>query len=177
MRPGTSVQAASLAVALLLLAPAARADVLQSGPGGFAVQHRVVLALAPDKAWTRLGHIQEWWDPKHTYSGASRNLSLRLSPGGCFCEKLSPDGFVKHMEVVLVRPREQLRLVGGLGPLQELGVSGALTFDLAPKDGRTEVTLTYRVSGSGTDGLEKLAAVVDQVLGEQLERYAAPATR
>jgi len=177
VRLGTSVHAASLLVGVLLLSPAARADVLQSGPGGFAIQQRVVVALGPDKAWTRLGRVQDWWDPKHTYSGASRNLSLRLSPGGCFCEKLSPDGFAKHMEVVLARPREQLRLVGGLGPLQELGVSGALTFDLAPREGRTEVTLTYRVSGSSTDGLDKLAAVVDQVLGEQLKRYAAPATR
>ena len=177
MRREASLPAASSLVAVLLLSPVARADVLQSAPGGFAIQQRVVVALKPEKAWTRLGRVQEWWDPKHTYSGASRNLSLRLSPGGCFCEKLGPDGFVKHMEVVLARPREQLRLIGGLGPLQELGVSGALTFDLAPKEGGTEVTITYRVSGSSTDGLDKLAAVVDQVLGEQLKRYAAPATR
>jgi hypothetical protein len=137
------------------------------------VQHRVMVSLRPDKAWLRLTRVQDWWDPQHTYSGASKNLSLRLSPGGCFCEKLAPGGFVKHLEVVMVRPQEQLRLEGALGPLQELGASGALTFDLAAKDGATEVTLTYRVSGSFPTGVEKLSAVVDQVLGQQLKRYAA----
>jgi len=156
-----------------LLSSVARADVLQAGPGGFAVQHRVMVSLRPDKAWLRLTRVQDWWDPQHTYSGASKNLSLRLSPGGCFCEKLAPGGFVKHLEVVMVRPQEQLRLEGALGPLQELGASGALTFDLAAKDGATEVTLTYRVSGSFPTGVEKLSAVVDQVLGQQLKRYAA----
>jgi hypothetical protein len=158
---------------VLLLCPIASAEVLKVEGGGFVVQHRAVLAATPQRAWDRLVQVQAWWDPQHTYSGASRNLSLTLSPGGCFCERLAAGGFVKHAEVVQARTRELLRLSGALGPLQDLGAGGALTFALAPAEAGTEVTLTYRVSGSLPD-VEKLAAIVDQVLGEQLRRYASP---
>lgn len=80
-----------------------------------------------------------------------------------------------HAEVVLVQPRTLLRLSGALGPLQELGAAGALSFALAKVQGGTEVTLTYRVGGFSPDGLDKLAPIVDRVLGDQLKRYAAPA--
>jgi hypothetical protein len=132
------------------------------------------VAAPPAKAWARQIQVQSWWDPQHTYSGASRNLSLRLSPGGCFCERLPAGGLVKHAEVVQMRPGTLLRLSGALGPLQELGAAGALSFALAAVEGGTQVTLTYRVAGFSPDGLDKLAPIVDQVLGEQLKRYASP---
>jgi len=43
-------------------------------------------------AWLRLTHVQDGWDSQLIGSGASKDLSLRLSPGGCFCEKLAPGG-------------------------------------------------------------------------------------
>jgi|GEM_PF-391505 hypothetical protein len=58
----------------------------------FAVQHRVMVSLEPDTAWLRLTHVQDGWDSQLIGSGASKDLSLRLSPGGCFCEKLAPGG-------------------------------------------------------------------------------------
>ena len=177
MRHRASVRAGWGILGVLLLVRGAAAEVVQVGPGGFTVKHRAVLTAPPQLAWDRLVQVQSWWNPQHTYSGASKNLSLRLQPGGCFCERLPSSGFVKHMEVVLAQPREALRLAGALGPLQELGVSGVLTFALAPVATGTEVTLTYRVSGSAPDGFEKLAPVVDQVLGEQLKRYASPPAR
>ncbi len=48
--------------------------------------------------------------------------------GGCFCE-LIPDGAgeIEHMRVIYTRPGVTLRLQGGLGPLQEVGVSPAFS--------------------------------------------------
>ncbi|HVP61828.1 MAG TPA: hypothetical protein VMT11_14790 [Myxococcaceae bacterium] len=172
MRLGRSFLAVSVGLAFALLARPASAEVLNAAPGGFVVQHRAALALPAEKAWARLVQVQSWWSPEHTYSGASRNLSLRLSPGGCFCERLPAGGFAKHAEVVQLQPRKLLRLSGSLGPLQALGAAGALSFALADAEGGTQVTLTYQVGGFAADGLDKLAPLVDQVLGEQLKRLA-----
>jgi hypothetical protein len=48
------------------------------------------------------------------------------------------------------------------------GGAGALTVLLAEKDGKTTVTLTYDVGGYFKGGLDKRAAPVDGVLGQQL---------
>jgi len=78
------------------------------------------------------------------------------------------------MDVVYAAPGKALRLVGGLGPLQEMGVSGALTFTLkAESAGVTRVTVSYAVSGFAPQGFADLAPAVDAVLGEQLARYVA----
>ena len=63
-----------------------------------------------------------------------------------------------------------LRLVGGLGPLQDSGLQGSLTWDLADKEGGTEATLTYSVGGYRQGGLQPLAPIVDTVLSTQLRR-------
>jgi hypothetical protein len=60
--------------------------------------------------------------------------------------------------------------VGALGPLQESGVSGSLSFDLAERVGGTDLTMTYSVGGYRPGGLETLAPIVDTVLATQLRR-------
>ena len=87
-------------------------------------------------------------------------------------EVLPDGGFVRHMEIVFCQPGKTLRLSGGLGPLQGMGVSGALTFQLELKNGQTEITLTYNVSGNPDLQLDKIAPAVDSVLAAQLERLA-----
>lgn len=165
---------AVLASLLAALSAAASAAVVASGPGGFVVREEVLYGGAPDAAWRRLVRPQDWWSAEHTYSHDARNLSLELKPGGCWCERLANGGFVRHLEVVYVAPREALRLAGGLGPLQRLGAGGALTFTLRAEPGGTRIVAEYAVSGYAPAGLEALAAAVDQVLGAQLARLAAP---
>lgn len=60
-----------------------------------------------------------------------------------------------------------------LGPLQERGATGVLTFQISEKPaGAVQVVQTYTVSG-GRPGLAKEAAApVDAVLADQLKRYA-----
>jgi hypothetical protein len=167
--------AAACTMVLAALSGGAHAAVLAAGEGGFTVHEEVEFAGTPAVAWRHLLDVGSWWAPAHTYSGKSSNLSITLGPGpgGCWCEKLDKGGFVRHLEVVLVMPPKTLRLSGGLGPLQAMGVSGALTFTLKGETpGTTTVVAEYAVSGYSRAGLTQLAGTVDGVLGEAMARFA-----
>jgi hypothetical protein len=93
-----------------------------------------------------------------------------MDPSGCFCERLK-HGEVRHMTVTYAEEDKQLRMFGGLGPLQFTGATGHMGVTLKAAGAGTEVVLTYDVGGYAKGGLaETLAAPVDQVLGEQLAR-------
>ncbi len=117
--------------------------------------------------------IASWWSSDHTYSGDAKSLSLDAKAGGCWCEMWS-GGEVEH-GVVVVMPRDFLGVSAVFGPLQQLGVSGTLTFQLADgaDAGSTKLTVDYKVSGSSLSGLENVATAVDGVLIEQVTRLAA----
>lgn len=183
--------ALALAAALFaLVSPVARADATagatagtnggttaatNGGTTGFVAKHEVVVPLAPAAAYEQVLRVQEWWDPAHTYTGVAANLSLRAEPGGCWCEALPGGGFIEHMRVVLAWPEKLLRFHGALGPLQSMGVAGALTFAFKPEGEGTRVTMTYSVGGHAADGFAGLSKPVDGVLGAALARYAATA--
>ena len=86
-----------------------------------------IVAATPDRVYAALLKVGRWWDEEHTYSGDARNMALDARPGGCFCEKIPGKGAIEHMRVIYVSKNEVLRLSGGLGPLQESGVTGTLT--------------------------------------------------
>ena len=148
--------------------------VVGSNAAGFTVREEVTFSGPRATAWKRLIDVASWWNPAHTYSGHSSNLTLSLTPGGCWCEKLENGGFARHLEVVLVIPEKTLRLTGGLGPLQGIGATGALTFTLREASPTaTTVIAEYSVVGYSREGLAAIAGAVDEVLGEQLTRYAS----
>jgi hypothetical protein len=158
-----------LAMGLALAASAARAEVADRSAAGFEVVERATIAAPSAKVWEALIHPDRWWDPNHTWSKDAKNLSIDLA-GGCFCEKL-PRGGVRHMTVTYADGEAQLRMFGGLGPLQFTGAAGHLGVRLKPIGGATEVTMTYDVGGYAKGGLaETYAAPVDEVLGQQLAR-------
>lgn len=159
----------------VLLPTTARATVLASGPGGFVLREEASFPGTPEAAWARLVQPARWWSADHTYSGDAANLTLALSPGGCWCETLPGGGFVRHMEVLFASPAKLLRLSGGLGPLQAMGAAGVLSFTLkADGPAATRIVVEYAVSGYAADGFEKLAVGVDQVLAAQVQRLATP---
>ena len=157
-----------LAAFAALLAGAACAAV-QTAPNGFVVRHEATLNAPPAKVYEMLLAVGAWWDPAHTYSGDSRNLSIDARAGGCFCERLA-DGGVEHMRVVYLAAGKALRMSGGLGPLQGSGLAGAMTWSLAPSGGGTKLQLTYSVGGFMEGGFEKMAPAVEDMLGHQLAR-------
>lgn len=159
-----------LATILCLAAPAMIAEVVDSAANGFTVKTTLTIKAAPDAVYRQIIHVGDWWDSAHTFSGDARNLSIEEKPMGCWCEKLPNQGGVRHMEVVFLSPGKKLVMVGGLGPLQTMATTGAMTFQLSPVEGGTKLEVTYAVGGYLSSGLNNLAAPVDSVLGAQFVR-------
>ena len=59
---------------------------------------------------------------------------------------------------------------GGLGPLQEAGLAGSMTFKLEAVGNTTKIELLYSVGGYYHGDMQKIAAGVDMVLGGQFLR-------
>jgi len=114
--------------------------------------------------------INEWWDGDHSWFGSATNFYIEPRVGGCFCE-VDGDKQAQHMIVTFIEPNKEIRMLGGLGPLQMMGVSGAMSWAFSvDKSGATQITHRYTVSGYHKDGLDKLAPIVDSVQGSQVAR-------
>jgi hypothetical protein len=161
-----------MAVALAgSLGSAAQAEIVNAGPNGFNLRHVIDAPnVAAPTVWAALADVSKWWDPEHTYSGDARNLSLDPVVRGCFCEKLSLYAGIEHATVVYAQPAKTLRLIGALGPLQEFGVTGALTWQIEAAAGGSKVTMTYNVGGFADRPLSDWAPIVDEVVSGQAKR-------
>jgi uncharacterized protein YndB with AHSA1/START domain len=159
-------------VASLVVLPA-RAIVSDSGANGFSVAESAHIAATPDKVYAALVTPSHWWSPAHTFSHDAANLSLDTTAGGCWCEKLPDRGSVQHLVVVYAVAGHTLVMRGALGPLQGLGVNGAMTIALKPAADGTDLSLTYNVGGYLKGGLASWADPVDGVLAEQVLRLKA----
>tara|TARA_R110002020_G_scaffold134702_11_gene300862 strand:+ start:1261 stop:1812 length:552 start_codon:yes stop_codon:yes gene_type:complete len=153
-----------------LLPLSAAAVVKDSRPEGFTLENSARVPAQADETWDALvNHVGKWWPADHTWWGESGNLTIEARAGGCFCERAGGRQ-ARHLEVVFVDPGKTLRLAGGLGPLQGMGLDGTLEFRLAPaEEGGTLVTLWYRAGGYTPDDLSAFAPVVDRVQAQQLD--------
>lgn len=159
-----------VAIALALAAPAAFAEVTGASASGFEAREQAHIAAPPDAVYAALLKPQSWWDPKHTYSGDARRLTLDAKAGGCWCETMPGGGAVEHLTIVYLQPGKAVRFRGALGPLQTMGVSGSLTVTLASASTGTALTLTYAVGGYVKNSFDDLSKAVDSVLGSQVAR-------
>ncbi|HXQ12498.1 MAG TPA: SRPBCC domain-containing protein [Caulobacteraceae bacterium] len=164
------MQAALIALLGAGLARPAAAAVVDAQPSGFELQETAQIAAPPERVYAAIGQIGQWWMSQHTYSGDAKNLTLDLTVGGCFCERLRDGGGTRHMVVDMLQPNRLVRLAGALGPLAGTGGAGHLAIRLAPKDGGTALDLTYDFGGYAKGGMAQWAAPVDGVLGEQVAR-------
>lgn len=147
------------------------AQVTESSADGFVIKTSHDLELGSKEAYAAfVDGFSEWYDASHSYSGKAENLSLDLEKN-CMLETLPDDGFVRHMEIVFHQPGQVLRMTGGLGPLQGMGVSGAMTFTFSETGGQSKVTMEYYVSGAKHLKLDQIADPVNQVLNGQLTRF------
>jgi hypothetical protein len=162
------VLAVATGSALWLAAASAQAEVKDATPSGFTIENSQVVPVDADTAWRALvDDVGRWWPKDHTWWGDAANLSIDARAGGCFCERQGAQQ-AQHMIVVFVDPGQTLRMTGGLGPLQGMGLHGALEFRFAAVEGGTKITLWYRAGGYTPEDLGKFAAVVDQVQALQL---------
>ena len=162
----------SLIIVSLLFSPFATAiaEVIDKASNGFVMKSSVSVTQSPQQAYQQFLRIDEWWDPDHSWFGDAKNFTITAQAGGCFCEA-DGERQVEHMRVVYVEPNKELRMLGGLGPLQMMGVHGAMSWKFdAREEGGTTITHTYTVSGYVKDGLDQLAEVVDKVQTSQLMR-------
>ncbi|GLX77061.1 ATPase [Thalassotalea insulae] len=146
------------------------AEVLGSDKHGFIIKLVQQVKTTPEKAYQQFIHIGQWWHSDHTWFGDATKLSLTPKVGSCFCE-INGDKQALHMTVSYVEPNKEIRLIGGLGPLQMLGVHGGMSWSFTPLDNyHTEIILHYQVSGFTEQGLDKLAPIVDKVQSLQFNR-------
>ena len=150
----------------------AEAQIVQASSTGFQLEIKKDLPLTPKLAYQKfVKDFNQWYDASHSYSGQAENLSLDLERA-CMREKLPNGGYVRHMEIVYHQPGKMFRMTGGMGPLQGLGVSGAMTYTFEPTGEQgTTVKMTYIVSGADFLKLDKLAVPVNSVLTDQLNRF------
>jgi uncharacterized protein YndB with AHSA1/START domain len=156
-------------VALLTQLLPARAEVVESGPNGFALQRTVHIVAAADRVYAALIQPAKWWNSEHTFSGSAANLSLDARAGGCFCETWS-GGSVQHLVVVDAVSGKTLRLRGALGPFQGQGMDGALTFTIKPAGDGADLTMDNIVGGFMKGGVSKWPPLADSMLAEQMIR-------
>ncbi|HTP72859.1 MAG TPA: SRPBCC domain-containing protein [Burkholderiaceae bacterium] len=154
---------------LVLTSLAASADVGNVTSTGFVAIFRDEVTASPNDVWQAVTQLPRWWSNEHTYSGQAARMTFDPQAGGCWCERWGANS-VEHGRVLHALPPRSLRVKGNLGPLQELPVNGVMTFTIAMQETKTIVRLTYRVAGPPDAGLEKLAPLVDQVLGQQFKR-------
>jgi uncharacterized protein YndB with AHSA1/START domain len=159
-------------IGLLLVSAGANAEVVSASANSFEVRETVTLVVPPDRAFDGFRHIGSWWDPQHTYSGDSANLSLSLAAGGCFCERIpKTGGSVEHLRVAYLDPGKRLVLTGALGPLLYEAVTGVMDIEVKRIAGGSQLTLDYKAAGFASGGAEKFAGAVDGVLADQVKRY------
>ena len=164
-------------LALAATAPAS-ASVVNAADHAFEISQSVDVPLPPDKAWTLFERVGEWWNPDHTYSGKAANLRMALSVGACMCEMFeATGGGVEHLRVSYAEPNKRAVLTGSLGPLLYEATAGAMDVTFKPQGKGTRVSMTYRVVGFARGNGKAMAPLVDRVLGEQMGRYRALASR
>ncbi|HEY0661871.1 MAG TPA: SRPBCC family protein [Lysobacter sp.] len=153
----------------LAFAGAAHAEVKDVSASGFTLENSQTVPVDAKTAWNSLvNDIGQWWPKNHTWWGDASKLSIQPRAGGCFCE-LNGEQQAWHMTVTFVDPGKTMRMTGGLGPLQGMGLDGALEWRFAPADGGgTKITLWYRAGGYTPEDLGKFVPVVDKVQGIQL---------
>jgi len=160
-----------IAAAGLLVASPAMAEVVNSGEHGFEIRHSAIVPLPPQEAMEAFAGVERWWDDEHTYSGSASNLSMKLEPGGWFCERLPNGGGIEHLRVTYVDPGNRAVLTGSLGPLLYEATAGVLDVQFQPVGTGSRVTFDYKVAGFANGGAAKVAPLVDQVIGALVARY------
>jgi uncharacterized protein YndB with AHSA1/START domain len=162
-----------------IIAAPASGEVVSSSPNGFELRHEVAVHAPPAQVWDRMLQVGQWWEDDHTYSGKAANMTLDARPGGCFCEATPANGGgVTHMTVAYVAPKERLVMTGALGPLLFEATSGVMDLTVkATPDGNSIVMMNYRAAGFARGNADKMAPLVDTVLGVQAKRLAAFAHR
>ena len=79
----------------------------------------------------------------------------------------------EHMRVSFVDKHKLLRMTGGLGPLQGMGIYGALDWKFEPQEnGGTRIVMRYQANGYNPENYEQFIPIVDKVQAIQIRSFA-----
>mgnify|MGYP000011001876 CR=1 FL=1 len=146
------------------------AQVIGSDNHGFQIKIERQVKVNQKTAYQQFLRVDQWWHPDHTWFGKAENLTITPTVGGCFCEQ-DNDKQANHMTVSYVDPNNEIKMLGGLGPLQMMGVNGGMSWKFeAIDENNTKITFHYQVSGYVSGGMTKLAPIVDKVQRIQVTR-------
>ena len=158
-----------LTLIILMFSNTLNADVVSVDQNGFALHIERTVSVDADMAYQQFVIPAEWWNSNHTYSGDAKNLKMDAKAAGCFCEYFD-NKQVLHMLITYVDPGTEIRMVGGLGPLQMMGLSGGMSWKFEHiGNNQTKITQHYQVSGRIEGDSAALAKIVNEVQTQQLE--------
>lgn len=152
----------------------AQAEVEAADESGFIVTGSALINASPEAVWTVLVNPAQYWNPEHSWSLDTANMTLDPVAGGCFCESLRDGGSAEHMRVINAAPGKYLALRGALGPLQAEALTGVLIVTLvSAEEGGTTLSWRYTVGGYAQFPLMELSRAVDGVIAGQMLSLAA----
>ena len=139
------------AVLALSAAPAA-AEVVARTADSFTLRYELGAEIDPGDIPGVMTEVGQWWDSAHTYSGDAANITVDLTPGGCWCEKLADGTQFEHARVVSVGP-ESLVFDAPFGPLKGKATRSVLTITWPPANMGWTPTWTMTVEGPGVGAM------------------------
>ena len=158
----------SITVGLVLgLATPAAAEIASRSEDAFTLTFSTRTQYGPGRITGSLEGLQHWWDPAHTYTGDAANLSLDLTPGGCWCERLADGADFDHGRTVSVTPGEIL-FHAPFGPLRAMATRADLTVAWSLVGREMEPSWTFVVEGPGVGAM---AEAVDGVMEGGFRRW------
>ncbi|RDX35905.1 SRPBCC domain-containing protein [Kangiella sp. HD9-110m-PIT-SAG07] len=157
-----------LLLTTLLAAQTAGAIVSTQSKQHFSVKIETTIKAPVEEVYQQFLKVGGWWESSHTWFGDASKMYIEPKANGCFCE-VNGDKEALHMTVSTVIPNKNVQMVGGLGPLQSMGVYGHMSWSFkAPTKGMTNLTMTYLVKGFVGEESEMMAKAVDGVLNTQI---------
>lgn len=151
----------------LLMATTANAEVVARTADSFTLRYASEAAVVPGDIPGAMADVGRWWDSAHTYSGDAANITVDLTPGGCWCEKLADGTQFEHARVVSVEP-DRLVFDAPFGPLKGKATRAVLTVTWPPAHAGWTPTWEMVVEGPG---LGAMADGVDAVMGAGFLRW------
>ncbi len=158
-----------IAILITLFAQQSAAKVLDKSKDGFTLEISFETKADVKTTYNQFLNVGDWWNSEHTWFGDASKMYIEPSVNGCFCE-IDGEKQALHMTVSYVDPYKEVRMIGGLGPLQGLGLHGGMSWKFEEQEnGNTKVTHRYQVTGYMQGGLEGLADIVDSVQAIQMK--------
>lgn len=155
------------AAALALVAAPAAAEIVSRSENAFTLRYAIGAEIDPGDIPGAMEDVGQWWDDAHTYSGDAKNITVDLTPGGCWCEKLEDGTDFDHGRTVSVAP-DRIVFEAPFGPLRGKTTKAELAVTWPGVNRGWEPTWTFTVEGPGVGAM---ADAVDGVMQAGYRRW------